>query len=164
MSAAEIVNTLKDVWKIIEDNKPSAQLHTAQANAVPHVDDWTALAGAQGPLQREYYVKMTNHLPESWGDIVVDCDMHLYFTYGATYKGGGLYIPNIWIDVSDSYVAWFHKLELELIAKSPENAGSATAPLARIPITISGKMESPTTSITVQAGFMLWGNGQVDVL
>ena len=164
MSAAEIVNTLEKAWKIIEDNKPSSKLSTARANAVPKVEDWTAISGAKGPRESRWYIKMTNSLPESWGDIVVDCEMFLRYTYGATYKGGGLYIPNIWIDVPDSYVAWFHKLELELIAKDPENAGSDTAPLARIPITISGKMESPKASITVQASFMVWGNGRLDVL
>ncbi len=164
MSAGEIVNMLEKGWKVIEDNKPSSQLKTARANAVPNVPDWTSLEGAQGPKESRWYISMINRLPESWGNIVVDCDLYLRFTYGATYKGGGLYIPNIWIDIDDSYVAWFHTLELDLIAKDPENAGTASAPLARIPITISGKMVSTTTSITVQRAFMVWGNGRLDVL
>ncbi len=164
MSAGEIVNMLEKGWKLIDDNKPSSSLQTARANAVPNVSDWTALEGAKGPRESRWYIKMTNSLPESWGDIVVDCDLHLRYTYGATYKGGGLYIPNIWVDIDDSYVAWWHTLELQLIAKDPENAGTAAAPLARIPITISGKMASPKTSITVQAAFMVWGNGRLDVL
>jgi hypothetical protein len=164
MSASEIVNTLESVWKIIEDGKPSSDITRAQANAVPKVDDWTSLEGAMGPRETRWYRKMTNRLPVSWGDIVIDFEIVLRYTYGATYKGGGRYIPNIWIDVTDSYTAWFHSLELSLLAKTPENAGSATAPLARIPISIRGKMESPTTNITLQRGFMIYGDGRLDVL
>ena len=89
MSASEIVNKLETAWKIIEDNKPSSKLATARANAVPKVDDWTAISGAKGPRESRWYIKMTNSLPESWGDIVVDCELYLRYTYGATYKGGG---------------------------------------------------------------------------
>ncbi len=164
MSASEIVNTLEKAWKIIEDGKPSSEITRAHANAVPHVDDWTNLAGAQGPRETRWYRKMVNMLPASWGDIVVDFEVVLRFTYGATYRGGGYYIPNIWIDVTDSYVAWFHSLELSLEVKNPENAGTETAPLARIPISLRGVMESPRANITLQRGFMLYGNGRLDVL
>ncbi len=164
MGAADIVNTLDKVWKIIDDNKPTAEIATARANAVPHVGDWTSLAGAQGPRETSWYAKMTNMLPESWGDIVVDFDLRLRFTYGATYHGGGRYITNVWVDISEVYVAWFHSLDLHLIAKDPDNAGTETAPLARIPITVSGKMTSPRTSIVLERGYMLYGDGRLDVL
>jgi len=124
MSAAEIVNMLDTAWKVIKDGKPSSDITRARANAVPKVDDWTNLVGAMGPRETRWYRKMTNSLPVSWGDIVVDFEVILRFTYGATYRGGGRYITNIWIDVSDSYVAWFHDLELSLEVKDPENAGS----------------------------------------
>ncbi|MEP7203818.1 MAG: hypothetical protein ABI894_14475 [Ilumatobacteraceae bacterium] len=164
MSAAEIVNTLEKAWKIIDDNKPSSQITSARANAVPKVEDWTTVAGAMGPRETRWYRKMTNSLPVSWGDIVIDFEIILRYTYGATYRGGGRYITNIWIDVADSYVSWFHSLELTLEAKDPENAGSASAPLARIPISIRGKMESPKANITLQKGFMIYGDGRLEVL
>lgn len=164
MGASEIVNTLETAWKIIEDGKPSSDITSARANAVPHVDDWTNLADTRGPRETRWYRKMVNRLPASWGDIVVDFEIILRFTYGATYRGGGRYIPNIWIDVSDSYVAWFHSLELSLLAGSPENVGTETAPLARMPISLRGSMESPLVNITLQKGFMVYGDGRLDVL
>lgn len=164
MSAGEIFNALEKTWKVIEGNKPTADIKTARANAVPKVDDWTNLANAQGPRETSWYQKMTNSLPVSWGDIVIDFDLRLRYTYGATYNGGGLYIPNIWIDIEDTYVAWFHDLKLTLVAKDPENAGTDKAPLARIPITITGTLESPKALIHVERGYMIWGNGRLDVL
>ncbi|MDP9465017.1 MAG: hypothetical protein M3P52_10360, partial [Actinomycetota bacterium] len=49
MSADTIVNAAKLAWEVIKDGKPSAEISSSTANAVPEVDDWQSLTDTRGP-------------------------------------------------------------------------------------------------------------------
>src|SRR5690242_16242695 len=98
MSAEEIFNAAKNVWKIIEDNAPSEEITKSTACAVPQVTDWQTLQGTRGPM----WIRMPWQRMAAWpfdDYIVAEFTVALKWEYGATYRGGGAFIPNIWIEV-----------------------------------------------------------------
>src|SRR3954452_13743232 len=131
MSADTIVNAAKFAWDVIKDGAPSADISNSTANAVPQVDDWQALSDAKGPNS----YRMHDHVDYVWP---LDDYEHVEFTillkwdFGARYKGGGAFIPNVWVEVPECFVGFGWHVDIRLTAQHPTNAGSATAPLARL--------------------------------
>jgi hypothetical protein len=160
MSVAEVVNLLQSGWKVIEDGRPSASLASGRANAVPHVDDWQALTDVRGPQELPWRLRYSNGFNQD----VVDISFVLRFDHSARYKGGGAFITNVWLDVPTCTVSWGYHVNLELHAQTPENEGSATAPLARLPLTVSGSVSTPFWTENKQWAFLLYGNGAAQVL
>src|ERR1700730_14252104 len=102
MSAESIVNTAKFVWDVIKDGKPAAEITTSTANAVPQVEDWLSLENARGPLRATMgWTKWVGWPAPDHTYVYVDFTILLKWTYGATYRGGGLFIPNVWIEVPE---------------------------------------------------------------
>ena len=62
---------------------------------MPHVDDWKSLVGSQGP--KTIWMRRSNRVGWPFDDYVnVDFQIDLKFEFGATYHGGGAFIPNIY--------------------------------------------------------------------
>ena len=94
MSAEDIVNAAKLAWKIFEDGAPSGDIAASTASAVPDVTDKFSLSGTRGPMSLRLYWSRMAAWP--WDDyIVADITILLKWEYGATYRGGGLFIPNL---------------------------------------------------------------------
>lgn len=160
MSAADMINMAKAAWDIIKDNEPSSELDGSTANAVPHVDDWQALTGAQGPnsYQAYYHVPYIDVWPFSDYDHV-QIKYILKWEILARHHGGGACIPNVWIEVPECYVGLGWHANLRLNAHNPTNAGSEAAPMARIPITVAGTVHSAAESYHLEWSFLLFGDG-----
>jgi hypothetical protein len=158
MSWTDVVNVATQAWKIIEDGKPTAALDGTTCNAVPHVDDWTGLTGATGPNRLARKLQYTNGFSMD----TVLLRLELRWEYGARYKGAGAFIPNCWITVNECSVKWMYNLNLTMHVHNPTNAGTDTAPNARLPITISGSVSTPFWTDTVDWNYTLYGNGQFD--
>ena len=157
MSASEIVNAASTAWGIIKDGKPSAQIANTTANAVPKVDDWTSLQGAR---EKSTWVRRWNSVGWPFDDYVnVDFKIDLKWDFGATYRGGGLFIPNIYIEVPVCFVGWTYTVDIDIQVRNPTNDGTESAPVARVPISISGTMGNYTWSDRVGWSFTIWGSG-----
>lgn len=158
MSAADVVNMAQTVWKIIEDGKPVTNINSSTANAVPQVNDWQSLRGSQGPST--IWMKRYNRVGWPFDDYVnVEFEIDLKFEYGATYHGGGLFIPNIYVEVPTCFVGWRYTVDVDIHVHNPTNAGSDTAPIAKVPVSITGSMGNPFWSSRIEWGFTLYGNG-----
>jgi hypothetical protein len=158
VSADIIQNVGKAAWAVIKDGEPSVDLATATANAVPQVDDWQTLAGARGPMTT--WVSWQKPVAWPWDDYVfVDFKILLKFDYGATYRGGGAFIPNIWVEVPTCYVGWSWHVDIGLTFHNLTNSGTTQAPIARIPVTISGTVKTYEQAHHVEWGFSLYGTG-----
>jgi len=155
MSIEHIINAASTAWDIVKDGKPSLAVSTNNANAVPDVQDWQALTNAQGPTWIGRHLKWTNYL----GIDVVDINFRVYWEYGARYQNGGAFIPNCHVTVLSCDVAWGFDVNLNMRVHNPTNAGTGTAPRARLPISISGSVESPLTTRTVGWEYVLFGDG-----
>ena len=160
MSVEHVINAASTAWKIIQDGKPSMEVSTNNANAVPGVSDWQSLTGAQGPTWVGRNLKWTNYL----GIDVVEIQFRVYWEYGARYRGGGAFIPNCHVTVLRCDVAWGFDVNLHMRVHNPTNAGTAAAPRARLPISVSGSVSSPLTSRTVGYEYVLFGDGTFESL
>jgi hypothetical protein len=158
MSADTIINAAKAAWDVIKDGKPTAEIGDSTANAVPQVTDWMSLTDAQGPG----VYRMYKHVSFLWP---LDDYDHVQFAillkwdYGARYKGGGAFIPNVWVEVPECFVGFPWDVNISLTAHNPTNAGSASAPLARLPVTVKGTVSSGAELRHVEWGFILFGDG-----
>ena len=150
-----ITNMLQAGWKVIDDNRPSAEVSNGRANAVPHVDDWRGLTNTQGP---NYYTWRL-HYENGFGMDVIDVKFKLNWEYGARYRNGGAYIPNVWLEVPHCSVLWGYTLNLNFHAQQPTNHGSSSAPNARIPVSVTGSVSTPFWTERIEWSFILFGDG-----
>lgn len=155
MSWAEVFNAAETAWKIIDGKKPTAEIDQKTCNAVPKVNDWTNLTGTQGPNILKWKLQYTN----GFGIDVVLIRFELKWEYGARYNNGGAFIPNCWLHVPQCDVKWGYGVELTLEAHNPTNGGTDTAPNARLPITVSGSVDTPFWTDNAQWDFTLFGDG-----
>ena len=159
MSADEIVNMAKAAWKVFEDGAPSGDIAASTASAVPHVTDWQSLMGARGPMSLRWsWTRMCAWPFEDY--IVAEVKFALKWEYGATYRGGGNFIPNLWLEIEDYDIFWGQHIYLQLTARNPSNVGSATAPLARLPVTIAGTARNGLRDLHMEWGFTVYGDGR----
>jgi hypothetical protein len=158
MSAETIVNVAKFAWEVIKDGKPTVDISNSTANAVPQVDDWQSLTDTRGP--NSYRIHYTNSFLWPFDDYVhVEFEILLKWDFGARYQGGGAFIPNIWVEVPSCFVGWPWNANISITAQHPTNAGSAGAPMARIPVTVKGTVGSGAELDHVEWGFVLFGDG-----
>lgn len=160
MSADTIVNAAEKAWKIFEDNAPSEEITRTTANAVPQVQDWQSLSGARGPM----WIRQAWHRYCAWpfdDYIVAEFTYELRWEYGATYHSGGLFIPNIWLTVPAYDVFWGQHIYLSMTVHNPTNASNTpNAPLARVPVTISGTARNSLRDLHIEWSYIIYGDGR----
>jgi hypothetical protein len=160
VSADTIVNAAKFAWEIIKGGEATAEIGNSTANAVPQVDDWQALTDTRGPnVHRIHYSRLYLWPLDDY--VHVEFEILLKWQYGARYKGGGAFIPNLWIEVPQCFVGWPWNADISITAHNPTNAGEAGAPLASIPVTVKGTVGSGAEWHHVEWGFILYGNGGI---
>ena len=159
MTDDAIVNTASTAWHVIESNKPSSSLVSNTCNAVPAGADPNSLTQVQGPNSVVWRLCFRNHLSVN----VVDVRFDLRWEYGARYDGGGAFIPNCYLYVPDCTVLWGYTVDINVHAYTPSNAGTDTAPVACLPITVHGTMKSLVDTRDLQWDFVLYGDGRYTV-
>lgn len=158
MSAADLINMAQAAWKIIEDGKPSSQIDSSTANAVPHVSDWQSLSAPQGTNKLTWHIKYTNGFSM---DVVV-VQLELRWEYAARYRGGGAYISNCWLHVPQCDVKFLYNVNINVHVRNPTNAGSESAPKARLPLSVTGVVSTPFWSDDMEWEFTLYGDGNYE--
>jgi hypothetical protein len=156
-----VATVASTAWKVIEDGKPSASLASQHCNAVPAgiSDPVSSLTGAQGPNRIVWQMSMVNAFTVE----VVDVAFDLRWEFGARYRGGGAFIPNCYLYVPRCTVLWGFDVDIQIHVHNPTNAGSETAPVARLPLTVSGSVSSLVKSHSVQWDFVVYGDGRYDI-
>jgi hypothetical protein len=158
MSADAIVNAAELAWEVIKAGAASAEINSSRANAVPDVDDWRSLSGTQGPNGYRMYYSRGFVWPFDDYDHV-QIEIKLRWEYGARYRGGGAYIPNLWVEVPECFCGWPWTANISLETHAPTNAGTQDAPIARLPVTLKGDVGSGAEHHHVEWGFILFGDG-----
>ncbi|MDT4994225.1 MAG: hypothetical protein QOH97_4117 [Actinoplanes sp.] len=153
-----LANIASGAWHVIESNKPSHSLASNTCNAVPAgvSDPVNGLTGAQGPNSVTWALRSEN----AFSVDVVDIAFDLRWEFGARYHGGGAFIPNCYLYVPRCSVLWGFEVDVQLHVHNPTNAGTESAPIARLPLTITGTVNSLIKSESVQWDFALFGNGE----
>jgi hypothetical protein len=156
MTDGAVRNALSTAWHVIESNKPSSSLATSACNAVPaELPDVAALTGAQGPNGVRWRLLMAN----AFDAYVVDIAFDLRWEYGARYHGGGAFITDCYLYVPRCKVLWGFEVDAAVHVHPPDNAGTASAPLARLPLTVSGSVRTLFDTHQLRWDFVLYGDG-----
>jgi hypothetical protein len=152
-----MTNIGSGAWHVIEANKPSSSLASNVCNAVPDgvTDPMTELTDARGPNSFVWRMKMEN----AFSMDVVDISLDLRWDYGARLDSGGAYIPICYLYVPWCNVLWGVTVDVSLYVHQPTNAGTATAPMARLPLTVSGTISTLVSVQSYQWDFELFGDG-----
>ncbi len=159
MSASEIVNNGQAFWYLIHDNTVTEGLDGIMANAVPNVDDWTSLTDAQWPNVRRFRYRRDHEFPVD-DHHPVEFAVDVKWMYGARYRDGGAFIQGAWIEVSKHYLHQPWTVNLRAGISSPSNVGTASAPLAILPVTITGEVTIGSTTDHVRWDVVLYGDGK----
>jgi hypothetical protein len=159
MSAGDIVNTQHAFWYLIQDNVVADDLDATMANAVPNVNDWDSLTDAQWPNVRRFRYRRDHEFPVD-DHHPVEFAVELKWMYGAKYKGGGAFIQGAWVEVTRHHLRTPWTVNLRAGTFDPSNGGTATAPVAILPFTITGEVTIGSTVDHVRWDVVLYGDGK----
>jgi hypothetical protein len=154
---SELRNAGSVAWPVIEASKPSFALASNACNAVPAdlADPESELTGVQFPNQVAWRLRLSN----TFGMDVVDILFDLRWEYGARYHGGGALIANCYLYVPACTVLWGFEVNVGVHVHPPSNAGTDAAPIACLPLTFTGTVDSLVHRQPFQRTFTLYGNG-----
>lgn len=159
IDVAAIINIAKQVWTIIEKNKPVANIATDYATAVPQ--------GITDFLEMTDFSELTSQSYEWVGKNLFKGEVfNVRYTvvnqYGGRYQGKGRYLTTVGIVPSHVKVAWGWKLDFTARQVSITNLGSAEEPIASIALDLVMKANSPLTNITDTRLYQVRGdNGKI---
>ncbi len=156
-----IINIGKQIWAIVEANKPVSNITTNQATAVPKgVTDWTSLAGWQAPQSHTYQTSIKN----TYGITVIQFSYRVMFTPGGTFRGKGHYLANVTVDPANVYVAWGYTFNAQVTIPSITNAGTTASPTAAAEILVKWDIDTILNHIEQSASYYARGDGTFQTL
>ena len=129
----DFVTTGKFAWEILTANRPTVNEQSDFVNAIPKGAEWSDLSAPLG----------SNYFTWEWkgpGLIMHDFwfDMQIEWTYGARYRGGGAYLTNAIVRITDKSIGvGGYNINISCRVGHIENVGSERAPVPRIPIDVS---------------------------
>jgi hypothetical protein len=143
-------------WNVVKDGKPNAEAHSAHFRAVPQGVDFTQLENAQlGKWDHEFWA--TNLYQIHMVDVKVTVD----FQYGATYKGGGAFLPSVMVLPTDVSALWGYWADLDVKFGDPMNVGEHNKPIAAVEMALILKVSTFVKSEVATYPYLIRGDGQV---
>lgn len=119
------------VWNVIIDNRPTANLDSAYASAIPGFDfNWSNLRDWRKVTKKYRYT-----IDKKFQGRAVDITYEVAFFHGALATPGteglkGHYIANFTVKPLDINLKWGWKVGLEISMSDPMNVGTAAEPVA----------------------------------
>jgi hypothetical protein len=152
----QIVNIAENTWNFIEANKPTVDINTNFANAVPlGVTNWTQLENWQEPMSQCFQVEYTN----GFGMNVVGFTYCVVYTPGGDYNGKGLYLNHVQIIPSDIQVSWGYKLDAVTTVPSISNSGSTDNPVASAEVHMKFSVTTAIKKDSQEHAYYVKGDG-----
>ena len=136
------------VWNVIVKGRPSADLASAYASAIPGFQfNWDDLADWK-KVTRKYRFQLGNWVQ---GDDAVDITYEVSFFYGTLATPGtrqqGHYIANFVIKPEAINLKWGWKVSLTAAMSDPMNVGTPEEPVAMLNADLKWQYTKPFTSI-----------------
>lgn len=154
----EIVNIGRDIWELIQANKPVVHMEVPVAHALPRgLTCWSQLAGWQAPITRSYEVIYKNLLRIE----VVKFRFRLHYTYGGSYQGQGRYLTNVTVLPADLSVAWAYSFNADILVNRAINLGSEKDPVAGLELNLRWNVKTALKESINTVHFFVDGNGNV---
>ncbi len=151
-----IVNLGKQAWKVVEANRPVANVSLGTATGLPQgLSDWTALEGWQKPESRVFRTVYTN----LYGMEVVRFDYRVVYTYGGNAAGHGRYLAQVSVLPVDVMVAWGYTFNAEAAIPVVTNAGTRGNPVAAAQVNVSWTVDTVLKHQQQSASYYVRGDG-----
>lgn len=135
-------------WGVITDNRPSADLNTSYASAIPGFNfNWNSLDGWK-KVTRKYRFTVDHWLQGR----AVDITYEVSFNYGAIPLPGakglhnGHYITNFVVKPEAIDLKWGWKVSLNAAMSDPMNIGSSDNPVAALLADLRWQYSKPLTT------------------
>jgi hypothetical protein len=146
----------ESTWDVVKEGKPTAEAHSDHFRAVPQGVDFTQLENAQmGTWGVEFWATNLYQVR------VVEVKATVHFEYGATYKGGGAFLPSIMVEPTHVSVLWGFAVDLEVKFSDPTNVGEHNKPIAAVELALTAKVSSFFQTEITTVPVEIRGDGQV---
>ncbi len=136
-------------WSVITNGRPSADLASAYASAIPGFQfNWAELTDWR-KVTREYRFTLGNSVQ---GDTAVDITYEVSFFHGSIATPGsiplrkGHYIANFIIKPGTIKLKWGWKVSLSALMSNPMNIGTSAEPVAMLNADLKWQYVKPFTS------------------
>ena len=160
-SIEDIVNVGKEVWKIIEANKPVVHVDMPVAHAMPKgVQCWSDLEKWQNPKSVVYHIEYKN----LFGMSVVDFRFRVSYVYGGSFNGQGLYLANVAVTPANLDVAWGYKVDATSVVGQTVNLGTKENPEAGISLSVRWHIQTVVKDSDNTENFFIRANGDLQRL
>jgi len=155
-SISQIVSTGKTIWSIIQANKPTADVKTAELNALPAgVKSWHELENWAPPSTSLHQLTLINRM----GMHVVDFEYRLMFSHSGQHHGAGKYLHGVSIHVASLTVRWGFHLTVDASVPSITNLGATANPIAHATVALRWTLTSPVQRWAGTIEFFVQGDG-----
>lgn len=156
--ARDIINLGKEIWDIIESNRPITKVESNYATAVPaSVTDWRDLSEWKMPRSVLVSVAYKN----LFGAEVVRFAYRILYTYGGKLDNKGLYLTNATIVPHQLNVSWGYSVDAKVDVPSVINVGNRANPIAGMEILVKWTVSTVLKETTETSSYFIRGDGSL---
>ncbi|HVE14854.1 MAG TPA: hypothetical protein VNI01_15770 [Elusimicrobiota bacterium] len=160
-SPTTIVNTAKNVWLMIEKNRPTVGVRDSFACALPaEAKDWRELSGWSGPESSEHRLQAV----DAFGATVADVRYAVVREWGGSRGGKGKYLANVAVIPLRVEAAWGYDVDVSVGVSGVVNAGTAEDPVAAMILELRWSISSALRREEGRDAFYLRGDGTLRAL
>jgi len=148
----------KELWNLVQDNKPVVNYTSDYAGAVPKgISDWTQLEHWKDHTTDSYDIKFVNFINMR----LTEFSWVFNFKYGADLNGTGSYVTQAGASVTNVYAYLTEHVDVVVHAFNPLNYGSTANPVAGIDIEVKMTSYGEFEKTTVGCHIMAKGDGSL---
>tara|TARA_B100000749_G_scaffold280771_1_gene278667 strand:- start:167140 stop:167640 length:501 start_codon:yes stop_codon:yes gene_type:complete len=152
----EIINTGKEIWKVVKDNKPKVNLHINAANALPkNIDHWSSMECWMPTAFQKFRITYDN----IFNIEVLKLEFKVQYTYGGQWQGQGHYLKNVTVIPTKVEVAWAHELNVSVHIDNIVNLNSVEFPIAGMEVNLFWDFENPVNHVQESESYFINGQG-----
>lgn len=154
--ARDIINLGKEIWDIVQQNRPITKYESNYATAVPaSVTDWRDLSDWQIPRSVLVSVAYKN----LFGAEVVKFAYRILYTYGGKLDDKGLYLTNATIVPHNLKVSWGYSVDAKVDVPSVINVGNRANPIAGMEMLLRWTVSTALKETTETSSYFIRGDG-----
>lgn len=152
----QIISVGKQVWEVIQNNKPVVNVTAPVAHALPRgLACWSDLDRWQAPRTQVYEVTYQNGFRMD----VVKFRFRLQYTYGGGHEGRGQYLSNVAVLPAELNVIWGYRFDANVDVGQAVNLGTSTDPVAGLELTLKWTVRTPLKQSDNSIHFFVQGDG-----
>jgi hypothetical protein len=154
---AQIIKVGKEVWKIVEANRPVVNVQTDSLAVLPlKAECWRFLEGWQTPVVKRYRTTIKN----LFGITVVDFQYKVLALTGGSYRGQGKYLARVAIVPEIVDIAWGYKFNATVSVPTILNYGTVVDPIASVEVDLIYSVDTVLKHSQRTVNYLVKGNGE----